>query len=207
MALLRPHAAALLLLSLYGFSVFAASLQSNPSSLSNASSSDAASLSIVNSSSSNNEYGDCFDPEIPHRGLYPPREQDCRNAAEELFYIRDAFQTVTFARRANVGFKLPKVFRNKTCVISIDVVENADRDRFKPWLVYATAMDIAHKCTQGTFRFGGRTLTGPKKVVGTQISESTPPLFVLILDSQAVFLEQTSAHTPGACFINAGCVP
>ncbi len=174
MALLRPHAAALLLLFLYEFSVFAASLQSNPSSLSNASSSDAASLSIVNSSSSSNEGGDCFDPAIPHRGLYPPREQDCRNAAEEVFNFRDAFHPVTFARRGYVGFKLPKVFRNETCVISIDVVKDADRDKFKPWVVYATAMDIAHRCTQGTFRFGGRTLTGPKKVVGTQISESAP---------------------------------
>ena len=175
MALLRPRAG-LLLLFLYGFSVFAASFQSNPPSLSNASSSDAASLSIVNSSSSSNDNGDCFDPAAPHRALYPAREQDCRNAAEELYNFRDAFIPVTFARKHNVGFKLPKVFRNETCVISIDVIKDADKDKFLPWLVYTTAMDITHRCTQGAFRFGGRTLTGPKRVVGTQTLESTPPV-------------------------------
>lgn len=165
MALPRVRAAALLLLSLYGNFPFAASLQSKVSSLSNTSSSDAVSLSILSDSSNNNEYDDCFNPPTPRRGLYPAREQDCLDAAKEIFNLRDPFKPTTFARKYNVGFKLPKVFRNGTCIISIDLVNENDRDHFKPWLVYTTAMDIAHRCTQGAFRLGGRTTTGPKKVV------------------------------------------
>lgn len=162
MALPRARTASLLLLSFYGFSAFAVNLQSNVSSLLNASSLDAVNLSILNNSSNND---DCFNPATPRRGLYPAEEQDCLNAAAELFNVRDPFHPITFARRNNVGFKLPKVFRNGTCVISIDVVNERDSDKFKPWLVYSTAVDLAHRCTQGAFRFGGRTTAGPKKVV------------------------------------------
>ncbi|KAL9124361.1 MAG: hypothetical protein Q9175_008229 [Cornicularia normoerica] len=163
----RPRAwvAALLLLSLYDFSAFAASLRSNTSSLSNTSFSNAVGLLILNDSSNNYNYNDCFNPATPRRGLYPVLEQDCLNAAQELFSTRNPFQPTTFARRNNVGFRLPKVFRNGTCVISIDVMNDNDKDRFKPWLVYSTAVDIAHRCTQGAFRFGGRLMTGPEKVV------------------------------------------
>lgn len=176
MALLHARAAALLLLFLYAFSAFAASLQSNVSSLSNASYSDATSLLMVNSSSNNNEHGDCFNQATPHRGLYPAREQDCVNAAKELFYFRDPFRPTTFARRNNVGFRLPKVVRNGTCVISIDVMNDADKDKFKPWLVYTTAMDIAHRCTQAAFGFGGRSMAGPKKVVDVLVFGRGLPL-------------------------------
>ncbi|KAL9064480.1 MAG: hypothetical protein Q9161_008855 [Pseudevernia consocians] len=165
MAPVRARAAALLLLFLYGFFAVADTIQPKNSSLSNASSSDVASLSVVNDSSDSNEYGDCFDPAAPHRGLFPAREQDCLNAAEEIFDFRDPFLPTTFARRSNVGFRLPKVVRNGTCVISIDVMNDADKDKFKPWLVYTTAMDIAHRCTHGYFHVGGRTTVGPKKVV------------------------------------------
>lgn len=99
------------------------------------------------------------------------------------------------------------MFRNETCVILIDVMKDANRDKFKPWMIYATAMNITHRCTQSAFRFDGRTLIESKKIVGTQISNSTPPCFVLILESQTNLLKQIAAHTPEACFIYAGCVP
>ncbi|CAD6567775.1 MAG: hypothetical protein ASARMPREDX12_009455 [Alectoria sarmentosa] len=165
MSLPGARAAALLLLSLYGFSTFAASLQSNIPNLLNVSSSHGVSLPTLGDPSNNDEYGDCFNPATPRRGLYPAKEQDCLNAAKELYNLRDPFRPITFARRNNVGFRLPKVVRSGTCVISIDVMRDSDKDFFKPWLVYITARDIAHRCTQGAFRFGGRNVTGPKEVV------------------------------------------
>lgn len=176
MALPRARAAILLLLSLFGYSTFATSLQSNVIILSNTSSADALSLLIPNNSSDNNEYGDCFNPATPRSGLYPAREQDCLNAAKELFFSADAFRPVTFARRKKVGSRLPKVFRNGTCVISIDVMNDDDSDFFKPWLVYNTARELAHRCTQGAFRFGGRTMTGPKMVVDILVFGRVWPL-------------------------------
>ena len=183
MALLRARAVGLLLLSLYGFSTFAASLQSGVSILS---SSDAVSLLIVNDSSSDNEDGDCFNPTTPYRGLYPAKEQDCLNAAKDVFDIRDAFRPTTFARRGRDGFKLPKVVRNATCVISIDVMNDSDEDYFQPWLVYIAALDIAHRCTQGAFRYGGRTTTGPKKVVDVLVFGRTWPLHEGVVKSTAL---------------------
>lgn len=173
MALLRTRAVGLLLLFLYGLSTLAASLQSD---ISNTFSSDAVSLSIVNNSSKDNEYGDCFNPTTPRRGLYPAKEQDCLNAAKDLVDIRDAFRPTTFARKGRVDFRLPRVVRNATCVISIDVMNDMDRDYFAPWLVYNTAVDLTHRCTQGAFRFGGRTTTGPKKVVDVLVFGRVWPL-------------------------------
>lgn len=173
MALLRARAVGLLLLSLYGFSTFAASLQSG---VSNISSSDAFGFLMLKNLSKDNEYGDCFNPTTPRRGLYPAIEQDCLNAAKGVFDIRDPFRPTTFARRGNVGFKLPRVVRNATCVISIDLINGGDKDHFKPWLVYTTAVDIAHRCTRSPFRFGGRTTTGPKKVVDVLVFGRIWPL-------------------------------
>ena len=98
------------------------------------------SLPFLNVSSNANEDGDCSDPAKPRRGLFPANEQDCVNAANEMFYFTDPFRLILFARAPRAGFKLPKVFRNGTCVISIDVVNDADRDRFKPWLIAADAI-------------------------------------------------------------------
>ena len=173
MALLRARAVGLLLLSLYCFSTFVASLQSG---VSNTSSSDAFGLLMLNNSSKENEYGDCFNPTPPRRGLYPAIEQDCLNAAQKLLAIRNPYRPTTFARRGNVGFRLPIVVRNATCVISIDVMNDSDKDFFQPWLVYTTAVDIAHRCTQGAYRFGGRTTMGPKKVVDVLVFGRVWPL-------------------------------
>ena len=173
MALPRARTAALLLLSFTGFSAFAISLQSNVPSLLNSSASDAVSLSNLNDSSNND---DCFNPATPRRGLYPAEEQDCLDAANELLKVRDPFHPTSFGRRNNVGFKLPKVFRNGTCIISIDVLDDRERDKFKPFLVYTAAVDIAHRCTQGAFRLGGRTRAGPKEVVDVLVIGRVWPL-------------------------------
>ena len=199
MALRRAQAAALLLLSLYEFSVFAASLQTKFLTLSNTSSSfDASSLRNLNESSETDEYDDCFNPATPRRGLYPAIQQDCLNAAKELVHIRDPFQNITFARKGNVGFKLPHVVRDGTCVISVDVMNDDDKDYFKPWLLYIAVTDIALRCTQGAFRLGGRTFTGPKKVVDVLVfGRIAPPEKGLVdltaLESDVVVARERSA--------------
>ena len=182
MALLRARAAVLLLLFLYGFPTSTASLQSG---VSNTFSSDAVSLLILNNSSKDNEYGDCFNPTTPRRELYPAKEQDCLNAAKEILFIRDPFHPVTFTRSNNVGFRFPRVVRNATCVISIDVRNNNDKDFFKPWMVYTAAVDITHRCTQGAFRFGGRTMTGPKQVVDVLVFGRIWPLEKEVIEPTA----------------------
>ena len=165
MAAPRARAAALLLLALLVYSTFAATLQTNSLNLSNTSSSDASRLSISNIPSNDIGNGDCFNPTAAHRGLYPVRFDDCDNALEELFDFRDPFSSVIFARRKHIGFELPKVFRNGSCVISIDVMNDADSDKLRPIVVYHKARELALRCTEGTFRFGGRAKTGPLMVV------------------------------------------
>lgn len=165
MVVQRARAAALLLLALHGFSAFAATLRPRVFSVSNTTSSDAISLPILNNLSNHDGYGDCSNPATSRRGLYPAKQEDCFNAAKELFYVEEPFRAITFARSSNVGFKLPQVARNGTCVISIDVINNTDMDKFEPVLLYIAAWEIVSRCTQGTFRYGGKITTGPKKVV------------------------------------------
>lgn len=198
MALSRAWAGALLLLFLYGLSAFARSLQSSVSSLSNTSSADEVGLSILDDSSNNDEFGDCFDPTPPRRGLYPANEQDCLNAAKDLLFIRYAFRPITFARSRNFGFGLPRVVRNATCVILIDLMSDEDIDYFEPWLVYTTAVDITHRCTQGAFRFGGRTIAGPKKVVDVLVFGRVWPLDEGVVERNLLQSAVTVAGEPSS---------
>ena len=185
MAVPRAWAAAFLSFYLYGFSVLAATLHSFTPSSSNTTFSNAVSLLGLKNSSNGDEFDGCFNPATPHRGLYPPIEQDCLNAARELFYARDPFKPALFARRPNAAFSLPKVARNGTCVISIDVMNDDDKDRFKPWLVYSTALDLSRRCTQGEFRFGGRLATGESKVVDVLVFGRVWPLGKGVLELTA----------------------
>ena len=165
MAAPRARAAALLLLALHLYSTFAASLRSNSFNLSNTTSSDASSLSISNIPSNDIGNDECFNPTTSHRGLYPVRFEDCYKALGELHDFQYPFRPVIFARRKHVGFKLPRVFRNGSCIISIDVINDADSDRFRPIMVYSKARELALRCTEGASRFGGRAKTGPLMVV------------------------------------------
>lgn len=177
MALARGWLGTLLLLfSLHGLSAFAWSLQSRIPSLLNTSSANKVSLSIPNNSSNDDAFGDCFNPTTPRRGLYPANEQDCLNAVQDLLSIKDVFRPITFARRGKAGFRLPRVVRSATCVISIDVMYDEDKDYFHPYLLYTAAVDIAHRCTQSTFRFGGRNTAGPKRVVNVLVFGRVWPL-------------------------------
>ena len=164
MALPRAWVAAFVLLLFYA-SASAASLQSSFPMVSNISSADQVSSTTLNISTNIDEEGDCFTQSTQHRTLYPARPQDCLNAARELYDTKPPFRPTAFSRKAGAGFKLPQVVRSGTCIISIDVRNDEDEDIFLPWLVYTTALDLGRKCTRGDFRFGGRTMAGPRKVV------------------------------------------
>lgn len=176
MAVPRTRAVTLLLLAFHGFSIFAATLPSNVSSLSDTISPDAVNLPILNVSSNDGAYSDCFNPATPRRGLYPAKLNDCLNAIDTLSVIKNPWHSVIFARRRRVGFTLPKIVRNETCVISIDVMNDADSDFMKPQVVYTKAREIALDCTQGAFRFGGRAKIGPKMVVDVLVFGRLWPL-------------------------------
>lgn len=200
MAVPRAWAAAFLSLYLYGFSISAATLHLSRPSSSNTTFSDAASLLSLKIPSNSDDFDGCFNPATPYARLYPLIEQDCLNAAKEMFYARDPFKPTLFARRSNAGFSLPKVFRNGTCVISIDVRNDDVKDHFEPWLVYSTALDLSRRCTQGELRFGGRLAIGKCKVVEVLVSGRVWPLEKGVLEQRAsesavvVAREQLASH-------------
>ena len=169
MAAPGARAVALLLLALHVCSTFTATLQSNSFNLSNTSSSNGSSLSVLNTSSTNIGNDECFTQRASHWELYPVRFEDCYHALKELYEFQNPFRGVTFARRKDVGFRLPRIFRNGSCVISIDVMDDADSDKFKPIEVYSKASQLAFRCTEGDFRFGGRAKIGPLEVVNVLV--------------------------------------
>lgn len=123
---------------------------------------------IVNSAS-DNKNGDCFDPPTPRAALYPTNFGDCSNAARGLMQDIDPFKSFTFARKGKVGYRLPKVVRNGTCVISLDVTNDDDRDCFKPLNAYIATVDIISRCTRRKYNLGGRTLVGPGNVLNVVV--------------------------------------
>ncbi|KAM0797913.1 hypothetical protein BDR22DRAFT_860779 [Usnea florida] len=185
MARPRAWAAAFLLLFFYGFSIFAATLRLNTPNSSKTTFSNAASLLSLKVPSNGNEVDGCFNPATQYGRLYHPVEQDCLNAAKELFDAGDPFKPTRFARRSYAGFSLPKVVQNGTCVILIDVMDDDVEDHFEPWLVYSTALDLSRRCTQGELRFGGRLATGKSKVVDVLVFGRVSPLQKGVLEQTA----------------------
>ena len=181
----RAWAAAFLLLYFYGSSIFAATLHLSTPNSPRTTFFNAASLLDRQILSNGDGFNGCFNPATPYGRLYHPIEQDCLNAAKELFDATDPFKPTTFARRTYAGFSLPKVFQNGTCVISIDVKNDDVEDQFKPWLVYSTALDLSRRCTQGELRFGGRLASGKRKVVDVLVFGRVWPLEKGVIEQTA----------------------
>ena len=173
MALSRGRTAPLLLLAFHLLLTFVAARQSNILSLSNRKSSNVASVSA---SAVDDEHDDCFDPSTAPGGPYPARHEDCLNAIKEVFHFRSPFRPIPFSRSSYIGFMLPNVMRSGSCVISIDVMHDADQDKLKPLLVYTAARAIASKCTQGAYHFGGSMVVGPRSIVQVVVSGRVWPL-------------------------------
>ena len=111
----------------------------------------------------------CFDRSFASR-LFPATHQDCLNAAQEIL-LQDEDSLRIFARTgSNNVFKLPWVARNGTCTISLDVVDDKDRDTFTPGIAFAAAVKLTSECTNGDNEIdncglGGKSYLGPRKLV------------------------------------------
>ena len=139
-----------------------------------------AAISVVNAS--NTDKVECFSP-LPRRHLYPVDPFDCFNAAGEILKDKQARVLMSYGRGAGMDFKLPWTARNKSCVVTLDTLNDFDSDTIVPWEVYGTALDRIEEYTTGENKFGGRKVVGSKKVVyvfvfgiGSPVQMSTPTL-------------------------------
>ena len=173
MALPRGRTAPLLLLAFHLLLTFVAARQSTTLSLSNKKSS---AVTSVPASSADDEHEDCFDSSTAPGGPYLARHEDCLNAINEVFHVRSPLRPVTFSRSRYIDFMLPNVMRSGSCVLSIDVMHDADRDKLKPSLVYTAARAITSQCTQGAYHFGGSTVAGPRSIVHVVVFGRAWPL-------------------------------
>ncbi|CAD6589078.1 MAG: hypothetical protein ASARMPREDX12_003583 [Alectoria sarmentosa] len=133
-------------------------------------------ISMLNASTANR--GECFSRSgpSPRRHLYPVKSLDCFNAADEMMKNRREEAAMTFGRRAGMDFKLPWRARDKSCIVTIDVLNDVDFDKIVLWEVYATALDRIEECTTGENIFGGRRVVGSKNVVYVYVFGFGSPL-------------------------------
>ncbi|KAL9068030.1 MAG: hypothetical protein Q9161_006475 [Pseudevernia consocians] len=130
---------------------------------------------------SNADEGECFSDSgpSPRSHLYPVKSLDCINAADEILKNRRAHVSMVFSRRATgagLDFKLPWTARNRSCVVTVDTLNDADFDRILLFKVYQTAMNRIAECTTGGNRFGGRKAVGSKNVVYVYVFGIGSPL-------------------------------
>lgn len=151
------------------WSVSALSLPPNGQSLSSTLSPNLNSSAIVNGSDlTTGEY--CFDPSLEPR-LQPASFQDCLEAVKGVLQgVERPERRVYFARTGRATYKLPVNFRSATCVISLDVTNDDDRDQFQPIIVYDVAMMLISQCVESPYyRLGGKRTVGPKSLVNLMV--------------------------------------
>ena len=163
----------------YSLSLFVTSLASvvslriDSQSLSNTSPPNTAPPTLPRVSSLKGD-GDCFDASA-HPRLIPAQMEDCRQAALLIQEIGQLTRPVTLSRHSRGNFPLPQVFRSGTCVITVDVVHDADSDRFPLWVVNNAALDLAGDCVERSFHVGGKKFVGPNQIVYVMIFGRNPP--------------------------------
>lgn len=147
---------------------------------------DAPSLAITGIpilNTSNADKGECFSESGPlaRKPLYPVKSLDCMNAADEMMKNRRARNWMTFGRRAGMDFKLPWTARSKSCVVTVDALNDVDFDTIVLFEVYLTALNRIGECTTGKNIFGGSKVVGPKNVmyvfvfgIGSPLQVSAP---------------------------------
>lgn len=137
------------------------------------------SLSIFDTA--NTEEGECFSESgpTPRSHLYPVESLDCLNAARKMLISRPDHLSMTFGRRvteAGLDFKLPWTARNRSCIVTVDTLNDNDFDTIVLRDVYSTALNRIEKCTTGDEKFGGRLIVGPKRVVYVYVFGIGSPL-------------------------------
>ena len=107
----------------------------------------------------------CFEQSLYPR-LLPANHQDCTIAIEEILqHDHHSLTPRTFSRSRGTIFRLPWFARYRTCVVSLDVINDEDSDFFPPWMVYTAAVSLANACVDTDHNVGGRGLGG-KMTVG-----------------------------------------
>jgi len=152
-----------ILLQAWGISVFAPPADALTLSLpSPIEASNADNLNVSNVAA----FGDnCFDASFAPR-LFPAVHQDCIDASQQILKTsKNVRGWYVFSRSSKVQFQLPWVARNGTCVISLDVANDDDKDKFMPWTAYLAALSLANVCVNNEHRLGGKLIIGPHKVV------------------------------------------
>ena len=110
--------------------------------------------------------GPCFFPS-PER--LPAKYQDCEAAVNELHGEGPNMRTYVFGRGPRVSgvtYRLPKTFHVRTCIITLDMVYEEQRDRLSFFDVREAALDLAVQCTSGAFfNTGGIQPVGPRNLL------------------------------------------
>lgn len=128
----------------------------------------------LNNSSINRDDG-CFDAASEPR-LIPAQINDCLQATQQILQRGSLTRAIIMARKlASGSFQLPQVFRHGTCVISVDVAQDEDIDRFPVLTVYKAALELSMNCVWESTHVGGKIFVGPKKLVYVQVFGRTLP--------------------------------
>lgn len=158
---------------------------------------------------SNAEEGECFSKSgpTPRRYLYPVVSIDCINAAQEMMKNRREHVSMTFGRRAGMDFKLPWRARNRSCIVTVDTLNDVDFDKIVLYEVFTTALDRIEKCTTGENRFGGSKVVGSKKVVYVFVFGIGSPLQLPAPASSAPIhiVARAQIETSELSLINTSC--
>ncbi len=145
-------------------SVLAIPLHSNLSTLLNSSSASIFNFSPSRTSNLSSA-GNCFEP---RSGRLPTNYHDCEEAASQINPLSLPYP-ITFSRRPEAQFKLPRSYRSRTCIIYLDMVQDTDEDTVLLLDVWGASMDLAHECVRrnpwGSPTLGGYVSVGPAKLL------------------------------------------
>ena len=69
-------------------------------------------------------------------------------------------------RISGVTYRLPKTFRVRTCIITLDMVYEEQQDRLSFFAIREAALDLAVQCTSGpVFEVGGIQSVEPRHLL------------------------------------------
>ena len=137
----------------------------------------------------------CFDKSLASR-LFPAQHTDCANAVKNILHVaKRNFAFYTFARDGRPAFKLPWTARHGTCIVSLDVVGDEDREYMTPWKVYAAAMGLANVCVNGQNVLGGKLAFEPNNVLVLMVFGRQWPVVKEEIPSKALFLGAPNTST------------
>ena len=117
----------------------------------------------------------CFSPSTERLPVDYP---DCEAAVNEMHKGSD-MRVYTFGRgprSTGVTYRLPKTFRVRSCVLTLDMVYEDQMDRLSFFQVREVALNLALQCTMGLyFKVGGVQSVEPRNVLFITIFGAAPP--------------------------------